>query len=112
LTLTTETTEMFACENGPDCLHAVCPTCPNLLRNNYELATDHPGTAQRRATGQCDRCRITRPFLSPEEYKDQSHILMTDAELEHVLNTDTRAFIWHMDRRNRIAANRMREATQ
>lgn len=103
---------MFACENGPDCLHPVCPTCPNLLRENYELSTDHPGTAQRRATGQCDRCRITRPLLTAEDLEDQSHVLMSDAEMERLLNVAPEMFIWHMDRRNRIALNRMREATQ
>lgn len=97
---------------SPDCRHSICGHCGTAIRHSAQKTADHPGTAQRRATGQCDRCRITRPLLTAEDLEDQSHILMSDAELEHVLKTDTRAFIWHMDRRNRIALNRMREATQ
>lgn len=114
--MTTTTTitdrEMRACGNGPECLHPVCPDCDDILRSHNVRIADHPGTTVQRRGGQCDRCFKAAPRLTAEDLADQSHVLMSDAEMERLLNVAPEMFIWHQDRRNRIALNRMREVTQ
>lgn len=101
--------EMRACGNGPECLHPVCPDCDDILRSHNVRIADHPGTTVQRRGGQCDRCFKAAPRLTAEDLADQSHILLPDGELDRIRNVNPAAYAWHVERRRRLEANKVRE---
>ena len=94
-----------------------CVQCEIPLRSSYELLEDRPGTRQHVTRGLCFKCYHKGPpedvvvgeyVLTPADMQDQRHILLSNAELEHVKEVSPFMYDWHMARRKRLKLGQYR----
>ena len=94
-----------------------CVQCETPLRTGYELLKDRPGTRQHVTRGLCFKCyhkgpenimTLNKYVLSPADLQDQRHILISDAELAHMIEVSPEMYDWHMRRRKRLKLGQYR----
>lgn len=102
------------CEADPACEHKLCHVCENPLRSHNDKKHEHPGAKPGHIHNRlCDRCMIEGhksihetpqpdPEPLPEVLADERHVLLSDAEMEHIMFEHPTAFTWHAQRRKRL----------
>lgn len=51
---------------------------------------------------------LNKYVLSPADLQDQRHILISDAELDHIREVSPEMYSWHMRRRKRLKLGQYR----
>lgn len=99
------------CDADPDCLHPACHHCDRLLFHSKQRKKNHPGTTfgvWRDLL--CNRCKLYgrepyqqhEPEPEPEPdplARNESHVLISDQEMERIRIEYPTQYEWHMWRR-------------
>ena len=99
-----------------------CVDCDQPFRPRSASPDDYPGTVRHEAHGQCVSCynherreetaayhrethRLKRQKqfeASENKIRDERHILLSDAEMLHIMVNHPKQFHWHAERRKRL----------